>query len=148
MGIRFASTGLAQRHLTLQPVEQPGFTTVSTDGRHLYFCPGYSVRLTDTERRFWHAHLIWHCVAGHLYSPLGVHAHRWRLAGFTLAHVDAYEGVNLVSLCLDQLSICHVLLHLDRQGRKGTGAGLPASTQWSKVLRLFYEFRILRIQVL
>jgi len=42
-----------------------------------------------------------------------------RFASTGLAHVDAYEGVNLVSLCLDQLSICHVLLHLDRQGRKG-----------------------------
>jgi hypothetical protein len=66
--------------LTLQPVEQPGFTTVSTDGRYLYFCPLYSATLTDTERRFWQAHLIWHCVAGHLYAPLGVHAHRWHLA--------------------------------------------------------------------
>lgn len=28
-----------------------------------------------------------------------------------LAHVDASEGVNLVSLCLGQLSVCHALLH-------------------------------------
>lgn len=66
--------------LTLQPLEQPGFTTVSTDGRHLYFCPQYSATLTDTERLFWHAHLVWHCIAGHLYAPLGVNAHRWHLA--------------------------------------------------------------------
>lgn len=64
----------------LTPVQQAQITTASTDGRHLYFCPRYSASLSDESRRFLHAHLIWHCVAGHLTAPLVADRHRWHLA--------------------------------------------------------------------
>ncbi|CEP34096.1 MULTISPECIES: DUF2201 family putative metallopeptidase [unclassified Halomonas] len=66
--------------LTLTPVVAPSFDSASTDGRHLYFSPHYSARLSDESRRFLHAHLIWHCVAGHLTAPLVANHHRWHLA--------------------------------------------------------------------
>ncbi|RUR45105.1 DUF2201 family putative metallopeptidase [Vreelandella populi] len=66
--------------LTLTPVLQQQIATASTDGRHLYFCPHYSATLSDESRRFLHAHLIWHCVAGHLTAPLVANRHRWHLA--------------------------------------------------------------------
>ncbi|CAO1668083.1 DUF2201 domain-containing protein [Halomonas sp. NYA30] len=66
--------------LTLTPVLHQQIATVSTDGQHLYFCPLYSATLSDESRRFLHAHLIWHCVAGHLTAPLVANRHRWHLA--------------------------------------------------------------------
>lgn len=66
--------------LTLTPVMHQQIATASTDGRHLYFCPRYSASLSDESRRFLHAHLIWHCVAGHLTAPLVANRHRWHLA--------------------------------------------------------------------
>lgn len=66
--------------LILSPVLDRQIATVSTDGRHLYFCPSYSASLSDESRRFLHAHLIWHCVAGHLTAPLVADRHRWHLA--------------------------------------------------------------------
>lgn len=66
--------------LTLTPVPHQQIETASTDGRHLYFCPLYSAGLPDESRRFLHAHLIWHCVAGHLTAPLVTNRHRWHIA--------------------------------------------------------------------
>ncbi|KHJ51910.1 DUF2201 family putative metallopeptidase [Halomonas sp. C22] len=66
--------------LTLSPLISQRFDTASTDGRHLYFSPDYSASLTNESRRFLHAHLIWHCMAGHLSAPLVAHRHRWHLA--------------------------------------------------------------------
>ncbi|GEN26889.1 hypothetical protein HVA01_05350 [Halovibrio variabilis] len=66
--------------LTLTPMLHQQIATASTDGRHLYFCPRYSATLSDESRRFLHAHLIWHCVAGHLTAPLVAGQHRWHLA--------------------------------------------------------------------
>ncbi|MCA1773839.1 MAG: hypothetical protein LC677_15025 [Halomonas sp.] len=66
--------------LTLTPVLRQQIDTASTNGRHLFFCPDYSASLTDESRRFLHAHLIWHCVAGHLIAPLVADRHRWHLA--------------------------------------------------------------------
>tara|TARA_R110000796_G_scaffold167612_1_gene284547 strand:- start:327 stop:947 length:621 start_codon:yes stop_codon:yes gene_type:complete len=66
--------------LTLTPVLHQQIATASTDGQHLYFCPRYSATLSDESRRFLHAHLIWHCVAGHLTAPLVANQHRWHLA--------------------------------------------------------------------
>ncbi|MGM0858873.1 MAG: DUF2201 family putative metallopeptidase [Pseudomonadota bacterium] len=66
--------------LTLTPVMHQQITTASTDGRHLYFCPRYSAALSDESRRFLQAHLIWHCLAGHLTAPLVASRHRWHLA--------------------------------------------------------------------
>ncbi|WFE70062.1 hypothetical protein P8S55_09685 [Halomonas sp. M1] len=66
--------------LTLTPVVAPSFDSASTDGRHLYFCPRYSASLSDESRRFLQAHLLWHCVAGHLTAPLVANHHRWHLA--------------------------------------------------------------------
>ncbi|MFB9868772.1 DUF2201 family putative metallopeptidase [Vreelandella sulfidaeris] len=66
--------------LTLTPVVAPSFNSASTDGKHLYFSPDYSALLSDESRRFLHAHLIWHCVAGHLTAPLVANRHRWHLA--------------------------------------------------------------------
>ncbi|WP_240488145.1 MULTISPECIES: hypothetical protein [unclassified Halomonas] len=66
--------------LILTPVLHQQIATASTDGRHLYFCPRYSASLSDESRRFLHAHLIWHCVAGHLTAPLVADRHRWHLA--------------------------------------------------------------------
>ncbi|MYL25126.1 hypothetical protein GLV89_15225 [Halomonas alkaliantarctica] len=66
--------------LTLTPsTSEPG-DFAGTDGRHLYFCPTYSAALSDEERTFLQAHLIWHCVAGHLAAPLVACPHRWHLA--------------------------------------------------------------------
>ena len=66
--------------LILTPVRHQQISTVSTDGRHLYFSPRYSATLSDKSRRFLHAHLIWHCLAGHLTAPLVANQHRWHLA--------------------------------------------------------------------
>ena len=59
----------------------------------------------------------------------------------TLTDAQVIAGVDLVSLGLGQLSVSHALLHFGRWAEKGTGAGPPASTVQSKVLRLFYESR-------
>ncbi|MGM0855868.1 MAG: DUF2201 family putative metallopeptidase [Pseudomonadota bacterium] len=66
--------------LKLTPVTSANMGFASTDGRNLYFCPTYSAALTDEERIFLQAHLIWHCVAGHLAAPLVGSTHRWHLA--------------------------------------------------------------------
>jgi hypothetical protein len=71
---------LLSEFLILTTVLQKQIATASTDGRHLYFCPCYSASLSDESRRFLHAHLIWHCVAGHLTAPLVANRHRWHLA--------------------------------------------------------------------
>lgn len=66
--------------LALCPVSETHFNSASTDGKHLYFCPRYSATLTNEARQFLQAHLIWHCVAGHLTAPLVASHHRWHLA--------------------------------------------------------------------
>ena len=53
----------------------------------------------------------------------------------------------MVSLGLGQLSVSHALLHFGRYSREGTGAGPPTATAWSKVLRLFYEFRMSKLSL-
>ncbi|MDR5900428.1 hypothetical protein QC823_15800 [Halomonas vilamensis] len=66
--------------LVLAPVASEHGDFASTDGRYLYFCPAYSATLSDEARVFLQAHLIWHCVAGHLAAPLVTCPHRWHLA--------------------------------------------------------------------
>lgn len=65
--------------LTLTPTHND-LATASTDGRKLYFCPAHSATLNDEARRFLHAHIIWHCVSGHLVAPLVMDPHRWHLS--------------------------------------------------------------------
>lgn len=76
----FPIMNFLSQFLTLTPVVAPSFESASTDGRHLYFNPHFSSLLSDESRRFLHAHLIWHCVAGHLTAPLVSNHHRWNLA--------------------------------------------------------------------
>jgi len=72
---------LLSQFLELTPVATPNNTVLaSTDGRRLYFCPSFSATLNDEERAFLQAHLIWHCVAGHLSAPLVTSKHLWHLA--------------------------------------------------------------------
>ncbi|MGY2461587.1 DUF2201 family putative metallopeptidase [Vreelandella sulfidaeris] len=72
---------LLSQFLELTPVADKNNTFfASTDGRKLYFCPTFSASLDDEERIFLQAHLIWHCVAGHLSAPLVASPHRWHLA--------------------------------------------------------------------
>lgn len=66
--------------LTLTPTAEDQAHFASTDGRHLYFSPTLSATLTEEERVFLQAHLIWHCVAGHLAAPLVASPKRWHLA--------------------------------------------------------------------
>jgi len=66
--------------LTLTPTDDDQAHFASTDGRYLYFSPTLSASLTDEERVFLQAHLIWHCVAGHLAAPLVSSPKRWHLA--------------------------------------------------------------------
>jgi hypothetical protein len=72
--------GLLSQFLELTPVLPQNTVNASTDGRKLYFCPAFSATLNDEERIFLQAHLIWHCVAGHLTAPLVASPHRWHLA--------------------------------------------------------------------
>lgn len=66
--------------LALTPVTDSRFHSASTDGKSIFFCPDYSATLSDTSRQFLQAHLIWHCVAGHLTAPLVADYRRWHLA--------------------------------------------------------------------
>ncbi|WP_252860477.1 hypothetical protein [Halomonas sp. KX33721] len=66
--------------LMLSPITDQHFGSASTDGKFLYFCPRYSATLTEESRLYLQAHLIWHCVAGHLTAPLVASRHRWHLA--------------------------------------------------------------------
>lgn len=79
--------------LVLTPQEGVAGFTASTDGRHLFFCPAHSATLTDEARQFLQAHLLWHCLAGHLTAPLVSDAHCWHLA--------CDHEVNAVLLALD-----------------------------------------------
>ncbi|MDN6180547.1 MAG: hypothetical protein L0I84_06020 [Halomonas subglaciescola] len=79
--------------LALTPLEGVAGFTASTDGRHLFFCPAHSATLTDEARQFLQAHLLWHCLAGHLTAPLVSDAHCWHLA--------CDHEVNVVLLALD-----------------------------------------------
>lgn len=72
--------GLLSQFLDLTPFLTENAVSASTDGRNLYFCPAFSATLDDKERIFLQAHLIWHCVAGHLTAPLVASPHRWHLA--------------------------------------------------------------------
>ncbi|RUR36646.1 DUF2201 family putative metallopeptidase [Vreelandella populi] len=71
---------LLSQFFTLTPIFQNKIATASTDGRHIYFNPSYSASLSIEARRFLHAHLIWHCVAGHLTAPLVENPKHWHLA--------------------------------------------------------------------
>ncbi|WP_111412487.1 DUF2201 family putative metallopeptidase [Billgrantia lactosivorans] len=54
--------------------------TATTDGTRIRFNPLWSGGLDDATRCHIHAHLVWHCVAGHfLPAPVTDH-HRWHLA--------------------------------------------------------------------
>lgn len=72
--------GFLSQFLTLTPVTDSRFHSASTDGKQLYICPDYSATLSDTSRQFLQAHLIWHCLAGHLTAPLVADYRRWHLA--------------------------------------------------------------------
>lgn len=72
--------GYLSQFLTVTPVVGSAFNSASTDGKSLFFCPQYSATLSETSRQFLQAHLIWHCVAGHLIAPLVADYQRWHLA--------------------------------------------------------------------
>ena len=67
-------------HLALVPVSDLHLPTATTDGRQLLFNAAWSAGLDTPTRRFLQAHLTWHCVAGHLYSPQHWERRRWHLA--------------------------------------------------------------------
>ncbi len=67
-------------HLSLVPICDAHLPTATTDGRHLLFNATWSAGLDTQTRRFLQAHLVWHCVAGHLHTPRERERHRWHLA--------------------------------------------------------------------
>lgn len=66
--------------LTLVPVIDDSLPTAATDGRSLFFNARFSTGLTTVTRRFLQAHLVWHCVTGHLLPRQDKDLHRWHLA--------------------------------------------------------------------
>lgn len=76
----FPAMGYLSQFLALTPVNDAHFKSASTDGKRLYICHRYSATLSDESRQFLQAHLIWHCVAGHLFAPLVSDHRRWHLA--------------------------------------------------------------------
>ncbi|XKE44211.1 hypothetical protein LG302_12565 [Halomonas organivorans] len=64
------------------PIEQAPaeVATATTDGVRLLVNSDWSAGLDDTTRRFVHAHLVWHCAAGHFRPALGHDTYRWHLA--------------------------------------------------------------------
>ncbi|TDO06079.1 MULTISPECIES: DUF2201 family putative metallopeptidase [Halomonas] len=67
-------------HLSLATVSGAHLPTATTDGRHLLFNAAWSAGLDTRTRRFLQAHLVWHCVAGHLHAPRDWERRRWHLA--------------------------------------------------------------------
>lgn len=74
------ATAWLASHLSLVPTCDPRLPTATTDGRDLLFNATWSVGLDTQTRRFLQAHLVWHCVAGHLHTPREVDRRRWHLA--------------------------------------------------------------------
>ncbi|WP_181870840.1 DUF2201 family putative metallopeptidase [Vreelandella rituensis] len=66
--------------LALVPVLDDRLATATTDGQSLFFNAAYSAGLNATTRAFLQAHLVWHCVAGHLHEKPHLDGHRWHLA--------------------------------------------------------------------
>lgn len=54
--------------------------TASTDGTYIRFNPFWSASLDDATRCYVHAHLVWHCVAGHFLPAHIIDRRRWHLA--------------------------------------------------------------------
>lgn len=74
------ATALLSKGIPVKPVEQCFLVTAATDGAQLYVNPQWSRMLDGASRRFYHAHLIWHCAATH-YRPPEVRDERlWHLA--------------------------------------------------------------------
>ncbi|MBF8224388.1 DUF2201 family putative metallopeptidase [Halomonas sp. 328] len=74
-----ASARLA-RHLTPVPILDDRLDTVTTDGRHLFFNARFTATLRPVERHFITAHLVWHCVCGHIVAQSHRDNLRWNLA--------------------------------------------------------------------
>lgn len=67
-------------YLTPVAVMDDRLDTVTTDGRHLFFHAAFAAMLTPEERRFITAHLVWHCVCGHIVAQPHRDTLRWNLA--------------------------------------------------------------------
>ncbi|GKW47972.1 DUF2201 family putative metallopeptidase [Halomonas sp. NCCP-2165] len=90
-----ASARLA-RYLTPVAVMDDRLDTVTTDGRHLFFHAAFAAMLTPEERRFITAHLVWHCVCGHIVAQPHRDTQRWNLACEHEAnYLVLLEGLNL-----------------------------------------------------
>lgn len=66
--------------LTLVPVIDDCLPSATTDGRSLFFNARFSAELNAVTRRFLQAHLVWHCVLGHISGRQASDPHRWHLA--------------------------------------------------------------------
>lgn len=73
-------TACLATHLPLVPVSGAHLPTATTDGRHLLFNAAWSAGLDAKTRQFLQAHLVWHCVGGHLHAPRDWERRRWHLA--------------------------------------------------------------------
>ncbi|MGM0985116.1 MAG: DUF2201 family putative metallopeptidase [Pseudomonadota bacterium] len=73
-------TACLATQLPLVPVSGAHLPTATTDGRHLLFNAAWSAGLDAQTRQFVQAHLVWHCVAGHLHAPRDWERRRWHLA--------------------------------------------------------------------
>lgn len=84
------------RYLTPVAVMDDRLATVTTDGRHLFFHAVFAAMLTSEERRFITAHLVWHCVCGHIVAQPHRDTLRWNLACEHEAnYLVLLEGLNL-----------------------------------------------------
>ncbi|SDJ98757.1 Putative metallopeptidase domain-containing protein [Billgrantia gudaonensis] len=74
------ATAFLAEQLSIQSIPESSVATATTDGRGIYVNPRWGASLDKTTRQFTHAHLVWHCVAGHFRPAPVLDSRRWHLA--------------------------------------------------------------------
>lgn len=96
------ATAYLAKKLLIKNVPASDVATATTDGRNIYVNQKWSASLDETTRRFTHAHLVWHCAAGHFRPAQGLDSRRWHLA--------CDHEVNVVLLMLGFVMPPHAVL--------------------------------------
>lgn len=74
------ATAFLAKKLLIKNMPASEVATATTDGRNIYVNQSWSASLDEATRRFTHAHLVWHCAAGHFRPARGLDSRRWHLA--------------------------------------------------------------------
>lgn len=96
------ATAFLAKQLDIESISDSNVVTATTDSRNIYVNPHWSATLDKATRQFTHAHLVWHCAAGHFRPAQGLNSRRWHLA--------CDHEVNVVLLMLGFIMPPHAVL--------------------------------------